>query len=77
MYKVPKYFTLGDKPEHFRPVEEELEVVKHEKWEQSQKYKGYLVCSGCGDCFVEPEWVLDGKWKYCPCCGARMDGLSY
>lgn len=34
--------------------------------------EGYFVCNACWDCYVIPELLMDGKWKYCPNCGARM-----
>ena len=41
-------------------------------WMPSQTYKGYLVCSACNDCFIMPGWNTNGKWNYCPTCGAVM-----
>lgn len=43
------------------------------KWTLSKDYPGYAMCSCCEDAFVDPEWILrDGKWNYCPNCGAKM-----
>lgn len=35
----------------------------------SQEYPGYLVCSVCHDCYVDPSFVKDNKWNFCPQCG--------
>ena len=34
--------------------------------------KGYLQCSACNDAFIYEGWLKEGKWNYCPKCGARM-----
>ena len=49
-------------PESLRP---------HGRWEESES--GFLVCSECADVFILEEWLADGKWNYCPNCGAKMD----
>ena len=54
-----------------KPVDA-LEVV-HGRWEKTE-YHGFLRCSECKDAYVADEWVEDGKWNYCPNCGAKMDG---
>lgn len=48
-------------------------VVRGE-WVKSDDYKGWLVCSACHDCYVDNAWVNGKKWRYCPNCGAKMDG---
>ena len=60
------------------PVTNE-QPVKHGRWEEIEEYGGwgdtYFRCSICGD-----EWDLDAGtpvengMKYCPSCGAKMDG---
>ena len=35
----------------------------------SQEHPGYLVCSVCHDCYVDPSFVKDNKWNFCPQCG--------
>ena len=47
--------------------------VAHGRWERTEQY-GFLCCSKCKDVYVEDEWITDGKWGYCPNCGAKMDG---
>ena len=48
--------------------------VVHGKWAPSEENSGFLVCSACGDCYVVDEWADGKKWRYCPACGAKMDG---
>lgn len=47
--------------------------VVHGRWEPSD-YNGYCRCSECRDCFIDKTWTIGGKWRYCPTCGAMMDG---
>lgn len=47
--------------------------VRHGRWENYDGM-GYLVCSECRDVYIDEDWLKDGKWNYCPNCGARMDG---
>lgn len=49
-----------------------VERRKHGKWEESE-HNGLRVCSVCHDCYIEPEWMIKDKWKYCPQCGARLE----
>lgn len=48
-------------PESLRP---------HGRWEE---INGYLRCSECKDVYIYEDWIEDGKWKFCPNCGAQMD----
>ena len=58
---------------------EDVQPAKRGRWEEIEEYGGwgdtYFRCSICGD-----EWDLDtgtpveNGMKYCPNCGARMDG---
>ena len=41
-------------------------------WEMSDKYKGYACCPVCMDTFIEPDWIIDMKWRFCPTCGTRL-----
>lgn len=43
------------------------------KWEMSDRYKGYACCPVCKDTYVEPEWIVNLKWRYCPTCGERLE----
>lgn len=47
--------------------------VVHGHWDEG-KYHGYCCCSNCRDVYILKEWLVDGKWNYCPNCGAKMDG---
>lgn len=52
--------------------------VKHGKWIEKETYLGtYYDCSICGEsfCFIEGS-PTDNLYKYCPNCGAKMDGES-
>ena len=56
--------------------------VRHGRWERIgiKGRKGlpiYPCCSACGivSAAFRSEWEgLRGQWKYCPNCGAKMDG---
>ena len=50
-----------------------VEVV-HGRWETVSSMLGYLCCSKCKDVYIWETWLEDGKWNYCPNCGAKMDG---
>ena len=50
----------------------DVRPVVRGRWEPSEKFKGYVSCSICHDCYVELEWVTKMKWNYCPHCGADM-----
>lgn len=54
------------------PEVDAVEVV-HGRWEKAE-YHGFLRCSECKDVYIDDTWVADGKWNYCPNCGAKMDG---
>ena len=49
-----------------------VEVV-HGRWETVSSMLGYLCCSQCKDVYIWDTWLGDGKWNYCPYCGAKMD----
>ena len=54
------------------PTVEAVEVV-HGHWDEGVNH-GYCCCSKCRDVYILEEWLTDGKWNYCPNCGAKMDG---
>lgn len=82
-----KYFTGQDTIMRFydRNIEREQEVnmaafielmptidpVKHGKW--VAKDDGTIVCSLCGDFWGRADLALK-YLRYCPNCGAKMDG---
>lgn len=47
--------------------------VVHGHWkEDTGGYDGFWICSHCG--FVSEASAADLLYRYCPHCGARMDG---
>lgn len=50
--------------------------VVHGRWVKHTKMHGFVYCSVCKDVYLDAEWLRDGKWGYCPNCGARMDGAD-
>ena len=52
------------------PTADVVEVV-HGYW-KGKPIAGYCTvrCSVCGSAFLDNE----GRWNYCPNCGAKMDG---
>ena len=48
-----------------------VDPVKHGHWIFVEKMVSYIKCSECGDDIC---WVNTKRPKYCPSCGARMDG---
>lgn len=48
--------------------------VVHGRWVGHTRIHGFVYCSACKDVYLDEEWLRDGKWGYCPNCGARMDG---
>ena len=54
------------------PSVDAVEVV-HGRWEKSE-YNGFVRCDKCKDVYIDESWLTDGKWNYCPNCGAKMDG---
>lgn len=68
--------------ESIAPTADVVEVV-HGEWVETYQPLGFdevkcAECSSCGE-----DWIMDddmciddykAHWKYCPCCGAKMDG---
>ena len=54
------------------PAVDTVEAV-HGRWEKSE-YNGFVRCDKCKDVYIDESWLTDGKWNYCPNCGAKMDG---
>ena len=48
--------------------------VVHGRWIDSDEFKGFKMCSACRDCHIGEAWELGKDGRYCPGCGARMDG---
>ena len=55
------------------PFSKDVAEVVHGRWEKAE-YHGFLRCSECKDVYIDDTWVADGKWNYCPNCGAKKDG---
>lgn len=45
--------------------------IKHGHWIFAEDMVSYIKCSECGDNIC---WVNTKRPKYCPSCGAKMDG---
>jgi transcription elongation factor Elf1 len=57
----------------------DVQPVKHGHWEEEDimPYDNFVVCSECGmnlshQNYTKEEW--QESFRYCPNCGARMDG---
>ena len=49
--------------------------VVHGRWEENEKLdEGFWTCSACG--FVSEATAAPSLYRYCPYCGARMDGTE-
>jgi hypothetical protein len=48
-----------------------VEVV-HGHW--FERHMGELLCSVCEEKVMCVGWLTNGKYNYCPNCGAKMDG---
>lgn len=59
--------TLSDAPTI------DAKPVRHGYWKASHDYPFYYTCSECENCFIDEAWTYNGKWNYCPNCGAKMD----
>lgn len=48
----------------------DVQPVKHGRWVLDNPEQVLMHCSNC-------NWLnLSWKWKYCPNCGAKMDGAK-
>ena len=46
--------------------------VRHGHWKEDPSGYGFWICSACG--FVSEASAADMLYKFCPVCGAVMDG---
>lgn len=53
------------------PTVDAVEVV-HGHWKKDPSGYGFWICSACG--FVSEASAADMLYKFCPVCGAKMDG---
>lgn len=49
--------------------------VRHGRWALNKKYGDY-ECSECGQGDVKAMDFTNLKMRYCPSCGAKMDGVE-
>ena len=69
----PELFTaVGDMLAVLWKEATERVPVVHGEWISAPGILGYLCCSECHDVYIDPEWISDGKWSFCPNCGATM-----
>ena len=47
-------------------------TVVHGRWKEDPSGYGFWICSACG--FVSEASAADMLYKFCPNCGAKMDG---
>ena len=73
---ITKKITLADGVSIYNTIEKiptaDVVEVRHSEWKQvtfSDGTKSCKCCMACGT-FVEPQY----NYKYCPECGAKMDG---
>ena len=69
-------YNMGERAAYTTAISEITEIpaadvrpVVPGKLIPSQEHPGYLVCSVCHDCYVDPSFVKDNKWNFCPQCG--------
>lgn len=53
------------------PVVDAVPVV-HGHWKEDPSGYGFWICSACG--FVSEASAANMLYKFCPVCGAKMDG---
>ena len=46
--------------------------VRHGRWKEDPSGYGFWICSACG--FVSEASAAVMLYKFCPVCGAKMDG---
>ena len=71
---------VNTKTGEYKPVNEELQVVRHGKWipKEIMVHNYYAItgfkCSVCGeDALSDCGHLITIKTNFCPNCGARMD----
>lgn len=67
---LKEYFGITDAmaidPEKLRP---------NGHWKKHKNMHGFVYCSACRGVYLDVEWLADGKWTFCPNCGAKMEGI--
>lgn len=77
--KIPKVGGYNAKA-IYRVTKEEIDAmptvdavpVVHGRWKEDPSGYGFWICSACG--FVSEASAADMLYKFCPVCGAKMDG---
>lgn len=50
------------------------------KWEDVEADEGEWICFKCSECghdaYSYSGEILSNEWKFCPYCGAKMDGME-
>ena len=71
--------TSGDYASAFAELRKlpaaDVAPVRHGRWALNKKYGDY-ECSECGQGDVKAMDFTNLKMRYCPHCGARMDGAE-
>lgn len=49
--------------------------VVHGQW-RANRLNGYDYSYACSNCGMSIKWPYDGRHRYCPNCGAKMDGAD-
>lgn len=70
-YSTLMLYEIADMIEDAPAVD--AEPVRHGRWEKAPQFTFMLRCSECKDVYVEDDWLVGHKWRYCPGCGAKMD----
>ena len=69
-------FNVGQIEEALRAIPAaDVAPVRHGRWALNKKYGDY-ECSECGQGDVKAMDFTNLKMRYCPNCGARMDGAE-
>lgn len=70
--------ALHDAIERIRnaPTVDAVPVV-HARWIDSRQRVSFYMCSACKSGVKEHQPFYSNVWKYCPNCGARMDGEAH
>lgn len=78
-YKVvdtEQVYTNGAELVPIFRMEQWFEHLRHGKWIW-HKIPGYYFCSECGFCAAGNTLeCMDGTFKFCPVCGAKMDEVE-
>jgi len=55
----------------------DAELVRYSKWDAVDEDDFHYRCFSCGfNAYGNTMEVMDGTFRYCPHCGARMEGVD-